>query len=231
MLEHLLPLSDGGPRENETEQVTDLSYDAVSIQLDVFPRGLFELVSRGLIVIFKADNIEKQSLEAFKSSYADIEDAAHVVREPEEIVAYWADSGFAGKVVKVTDEDGLHYFFRREDLERLRPDNLLDRHHAAKLLIVSEEFADEMMRHGLLTPVPYPKDDRENRFLRSDLDALKKKVWVPVTARDAGARLGIGEEGILWLLSLSLFRIRMQDEQGSPLVSEIELEMMADGFK
>jgi len=104
-------------------------------------------------------------VEQFMANHLFTETAAEILQVGKLVVQKWARAGRL-KPVSGPDVDGGHrYLFRRDEVERMRPENRLTAPEMAKRLGISRSQLGEWIRQGKIVPISGPGIDGAKHYL------------------------------------------------------------------
>lgn len=108
---------------------------------------------------------DREAFQSFLDDHIFVEEAADILGVGKLVVQEWARNGRLRPVSGPGVDDLHRYLFRREDVERLRPENRLTGPQLAKLLGLSRSQLWQWIRQGKVRPVSGPGIDGSRHYL------------------------------------------------------------------
>jgi excisionase family DNA binding protein len=110
-------------------------------------------------------HFSRDEVDAFVQGHIFSDEAARILGVGLDVVQKWARKGRLEPVAGGNHDDCHRYLFRREDVERLRPENRLTGPQLAKRLGLSRAQLWQWIKHGKVKPVSGPGIDGSRHYL------------------------------------------------------------------
>ena len=112
-----------------------------------------------------SQHFSRDEVDAFVQGHIFSDEAARILDVGLDVVQKWARKGRLKPVAGGSQDDCHRYLFRREDVERLRPENRLTGPQLAKRLGLSRAQLWQWSKQGKVKPVSGPGIDESGHYL------------------------------------------------------------------
>lgn len=107
----------------------------------------------------------RNEVDAFVQGHVFSDEAARILGVGLDVVQKWARKGRLKPVAGGSQDDSHRYLFRREDVERLRPESRLTGPQLAKRLGLSRAQLWQWIKQGKVKPISGPGIDESRHYL------------------------------------------------------------------